>query len=116
MRYGTDEDNWKWFVYIIAQCRVDLTEGITGLDLRAGLDLGNIKCPIKGKLCGRIKVPHPADNIAGPIAAKKFGGERCPVCGMRELQRNLKFNDNLVSLAGICLLVLPKGSIFMFLS
>ena len=83
MRYGTDEDNWKWFVYIIAQCRVDLTEGITGLDLRAGLDLGNIKCPIKGKLCGRIKVPHPADNIAGPIAAKKFGGERCPVCGMR---------------------------------
>ncbi|KKR11570.1 MAG: hypothetical protein UT39_C0005G0005 [Candidatus Woesebacteria bacterium GW2011_GWA1_39_21] len=52
------------------------------MEVNSNLALGKIECPLKGNVAGFVKTPHPADNIAGAIAARNFP-EKCPICSMR---------------------------------
>lgn len=80
-RYGSDESKWGYLVGGTYRCRAGRGQGFGASELKADLELGKKICPISGEFCGEQVVPHPADNVAGVIFAKKFP-DKCPVCGL----------------------------------
>ena len=62
-------------------CRLERNpQGFKDLDALQRLAKGE-SCPLKGRV-EEFRSPHPADNVAGPIAAKLFP-EPCSLCGKK---------------------------------
>jgi hypothetical protein len=90
--YGTPEKWGKpWSLLVFGRCRAYRVSGIGGMELRAELDMGTKVCPISGKVCGEVETPHPADNVAGPLAALMFKDDKCPVCKKVGVGRDFYF-------------------------
>ncbi len=79
--YGEDEGKWGWEVVAVKKCCAPRGEGFKFLDLKADLQLGKKACPIEGEKVD-VRTPHPADNVAGAIAARNCP-EKCPLCGLK---------------------------------
>ncbi|OGM13868.1 hypothetical protein A3A76_05145 [Candidatus Woesebacteria bacterium RIFCSPLOWO2_01_FULL_39_23] len=80
--YGNDPEKWGWLVDATFKCRAPRGEGFKLMELKAELGLGKKKCPMKGREVSSVRVPHPADNVAGAIIASKYP-KACPLCGLK---------------------------------
>ncbi|HLE49287.1 MAG TPA: hypothetical protein VI819_04640 [Patescibacteria group bacterium] len=77
--YGKESD-WGWLVKAVLRCRLAKLSSFKAMELRSDILLGKKKCPMSGITTDQFLAPHPADNIAGAIAARNFP-EKCPLCG-----------------------------------
>ncbi len=77
----------SYLVEVHFKCRRERLSGIKSLQVAEAIAKGAI-CPTAGQL-EEMEVTHPAINVAGKEAAKKFP-EKCSLCGLAPEWQNFE--------------------------